>query len=163
VVSRPASADQRSGRPTKLQEQRRSWIATVGPAGRPHLTGIGALWADDTFYFTSGPRTRKSRNLARTARCVIAVNLDDLDLIVEGTARRVTDEKTLKRLARRYNAQGWPARAERGAFTAEYSAPSAGRPPWYLYALTPSTAFGVATAKPFDATGWRFKKVAKRS
>ena len=87
---------------------------------------------------------------------------DDLDLIVEGTARRVTDEKTLKRLARRYNAQGWPARAERGAFTADFSAPSAGRPPWHLYEVMPSTAFGVSTGKPFGATRWQFTKVAKR-
>lgn len=150
-----------TGRPTKLQEQRRSWIATAGPGGRPHLTGIGALWVDNQFYFTSGPSTRKSQNLARNKRCVIALNLDDLDLVVEGTTRRVTDEKTLKRLARRYNAQGWPARAEHGAFTAEFSAPSAGRPPWYLYVMTPSTAFGVATAKPFGATRWRFKKPPK--
>jgi hypothetical protein len=143
-------------RPTKLQEQRRSWIATTGPGGRPHLTGVGALWADDRFYIVSGPTTRKSQNLRRSRRCVIAVNLDDLDLVVEGTASRVTDEKTLKRIARRYNAQGWPARAERGAFTAEYSAPSAGRPPWYLYEVMPSTAFGVSTGKPFGATRWRF-------
>jgi hypothetical protein len=149
-------------RPYKAQEQRRSWIATAGPGGRPHLTGIGALWADDTFYFVSGPRTRKSQNLARNKRCVIAVNLDDLDLVIEGTARRVTDDKTLRRLARRYNAQGWPARAERGVFTAEFSAPSAGRPPWYLYTLTPTTAFGVSTGKPFGATRWSFKKVTKR-
>ena len=105
----------------------------------------------------SGPRTRKSQNLARDKRCVIAVNLDDLDLVVEGRVRRVTDKKTLTRLARRYNAQGWPARVDKNAFTAEYSAPSAGRPPWYLYEVTPTTAFGVATRKPFGATRWRFK------
>lgn len=138
------------------------WLATTGAGGRTHLTGIGALWVDDRFYFVSGPRTRKSRNLARYPRCAISVSLPDLDVVIEGTARRVTDATTLRRLARRYVAQGWPTRAERGALTAEYNAPSAGRPPWYLYALTPATAFGVATAKPFGATRWRFKKVAQR-
>jgi hypothetical protein len=146
----------------KSQQQRRSWLATAGPGGRVHLAGIGALWVDDKFYFVSGPRTRKSRNLARNKRCVISVNLDDLDLVVEGTARKVTDQKTLVRLARRYAAQGWPARAADGALTAEYSAPSAGRPPWHLYALAASTAFGVASAKPFGATRWRFR-TARRS
>jgi len=143
-------------RPYKAQEQRRSWIATTGPGGRPHLTGVGALWADDKFYVVSGPRTRKSQNLARNRRCVIAVNLDDLDLVVEGSARRVTDKQTLTRLAKRYNAQGWPARVDKDAFTADFSAPSAGRPPWYLYEIRPKTAFGVSTAKPFGATRWRF-------
>jgi hypothetical protein len=132
------------------------WLATSGPGGA-HLTGIGALWVDDAFYFVSGPRTRKSKNVARDARCAISLSLPDLDLVVEGTARRVTDEKTLKRLARRYVAQGWPARTVDGAFTAPYSAPSAGRPPWYLYVLTPESAFAVTTAKPYGATRWRFK------
>ena len=145
-------------RPYKAEEQRRSWVATTGPGGRPHLTGIGALWADDRFYIVTGPRTRKGQNLSRDRRCVIAVNLDDLDLVVEGKARRVTDKTTLGRLARRYNAQGWPARVEKDALTAAFSAPSAGRPPWYLYEVTPVTAFGVATKKPFGAMRWRFRR-----
>jgi hypothetical protein len=131
------------------------WLATSGPGGA-HLTGIGALWVDDAFYFVSGPRTRKSRNVTRDKRCAISVSLRDIDVVIEGTVRRITDEKTLRRLARRYVAQGWPVRAENGAFTAPYNAPSAGRPPWYLYVLTPSTGFGVATAKPYGATRWRF-------
>jgi hypothetical protein len=35
-------------------------------------------------------------------------------------------------------------------------APSAGPPPWYLYEITPRTAFGVATVEPNGATRWRF-------
>jgi hypothetical protein len=133
------------------------WLATVGPGGRPHLTGIGALWVDDRYYIVSGPKLRKSKNLARNPRCVIAASLPDLDLVVEGTTRRVTDQKTLTRLAKQYNKHGWPARVEKDAFTAAFSAPSGGRPPWYLYEVTPTTAFGVSTGKPFGATRWRFK------
>ncbi len=44
-----------------------------------------------------------------------------------------------------------------GAFTAAYSAPSAGPPPWDLYVVTPTTSFGVAGAEPCGATRWRFK------
>ena len=69
---------------------------------------------------------------------------------------KVTDEKTLRRLARIYVAQGWPTRAENRALTAPYSAPSAGPPPWDLYMVTPVTAVGVATAEPYGATRWRF-------
>ena len=83
-----------------------------------------------------------------------------IDLVVEGTARRVTDEPTLRRLAELYAAQGWPARVSDGAITAEFSAPSAGPAPWDLYVVTPSTAFGVATAEPYGATRWRFESSA---
>ena len=132
------------------------FLTTVRPDGRPPLAGVGALWVDDRFYFVSGAGTRKSRNLAASSECVISVRLRDLDLVVEGTATKVTDEPTLERLAKRYDAQGWPATVEDGAFTAPYSAPIAGPPPWNLYEFTPKTAFGVATAEPHRATRWRF-------
>ena len=132
------------------------WLATVRPDGRPHVAAVGALWDDGKFYFTSGPQTRKSRNLAHNPACVLSVTLPNLDLVVEGTAARVTDAATLQRLAQRYVDQGWPARVSDGAFTAEYSAPSAGPPPWHLYVLAPGTAFGVATAEPSGATRWQF-------
>ena len=132
------------------------WLATSRPDQRPHVAGVGALWDDGNFYFVSGPGTRKSRNLAKNPSCVISVILSGLDLVVEGTARLVTDEPTLQRLVKRYNAEGWPASVKDGAFTAEYSAPSAGPPPWNLYVMTPSTAFGTATVEPYGATRWRF-------
>jgi hypothetical protein len=132
------------------------WLATTRPDGRPHIAGVGALWVDGSFFFVSGAGTRKSQNLAKSPNCVISVALGGLDLVVEGAARVVTDERTLQRLAKLYAAQGWRASVSDGAFTAEYSAPSAGPPPWNLYVMTPSTAFGVAGAEPYGATRWRF-------
>ena len=131
------------------------FLSTVRPDGRPHVAGIGALWVDGKFYFVSGAGTRKSRNLAENAACVIAVRLPDIDLVVEGSATMVTEQATLERLAERYNADGWPATVKDGALTAPYSAPSAGPPPWDLYEFVPRTAFGVATAEPNGATRWR--------
>jgi Pyridoxamine 5'-phosphate oxidase len=141
---------------SKSKAHRTYWLATVGRGG-PSVAGVGALWVDDQIYFVSGPRTRKSRNVSHDPRCVVAVALPGVDVVIEGRARKVTDEKTLKRLAARYRATGWPARVADGAFTAEYSAPSAGPPPWDLYVVAPSTAFAVAGKKPYGATRWRFK------
>src|SRR5437899_3041096 len=42
----------------------RFFLGTVGPDGRPHAAGVGALWCDGDLYVVSGPGTRKSRNLA---------------------------------------------------------------------------------------------------
>jgi pyridoxine/pyridoxamine 5'-phosphate oxidase len=134
------------------------WLSTVGPDGQAHTTGVGAWWAGDRFYFTSGARTRKSRNLAANPKCAIAVALGDLDLVVEGTAAKVSDEATLERVAERAREGGWPASVKDGALTAQYSAPSAGPPPWDVYVMTPHTAYGVATAEPHGATRWRFDR-----
>jgi len=132
------------------------WLATTKPDGRPHVAAVGALWVDGKIYFVSGARTRKSRNLAANPSCVFSVSLTGIDLVLEGIAIRVTDRPTLLRLAQRYAAQGWPASVADQTLTAEYSAPSAGPPPWNLYVLRPATVFGVATAAPSGATRWTF-------
>ena len=84
------------------------------------------------------------------------MSLIGIDLVLEGVAERVTDDETLQRLAKRYGDQGWPAKVQAGAFTYDYSAPSAGPPPWDLYAVKPTTVFGVLAAEPGGATRWRF-------
>lgn len=134
------------------------FLATVRPDGRPHSAGVGALWHDGDLYIVSGPATRKSRNLAATPACTISVKLEGIDLVLEGQAARVTDPPTLETVARLYREQGgWPAQVDGDAFTAPYSAPSAGPPPWYLYRFTFHTAIGVAGAEPYGATRWRFQ------
>jgi Pyridoxamine 5'-phosphate oxidase len=134
------------------------FLGTSRPDGRPHAAGIGALWLDGDLYFTSGPGTRKARNLAANPACTISVRLEDIDLVLEGEATRVTDRPTLEQVAGLYAEGGWPAVMEGDALTAPYSAPSAGPPPWYLYRFTFHTAVGVATAEPNGATRWRFDR-----
>lgn len=134
----------------------RCFLATTRPDGRPHLAGVGAMWDEGKVYFVSGERTRKSRNVAENANCSISMAYADMDLVFEGRAARVTDDAPLQRLAKRYAEGGWPARVENGAFTYDYSAPSAGPPPWHLYAVAPRTVFAVLSAEPGGATRWRF-------
>ena len=136
---------------------RPAFLGTTRPDCRPHAAGVGALWLDGDIYFTSGPRTRKSRNLAVNPACTISASLANIDVVFEGEAVRVTDEATLGRLAARFREGGWPVQVEGDALTAPYSAPSAGPPPWYLYRFTFHTAIGNATAEPHGATRWRFE------
>jgi hypothetical protein len=106
----------------------------------------------------SSPQTRKSRNLAENPACTISLGLAGIDLVFEGEATRVTHQPTLELAAAHYREGGWPAEVEGDAFTAPYSAPSAGPPPWHLYRFVFHTAFGVATAEPYGATRWRFAR-----
>jgi hypothetical protein len=134
------------------------FLGTVGPGGVPHAAGVGALWDDGDFYFTSGPGTRKSRNLAVNPACTLAVRLADLDVTLSGTARRVTDPEVLERIAAAYNELGWPAEAAGDALTAPFSAPSAGPGPWHLYRFVFHTAVGLGIEAPEGATRWRFAR-----
>ncbi|MDP9243764.1 MAG: pyridoxamine 5'-phosphate oxidase family protein [Chloroflexota bacterium] len=132
------------------------FLGTSRPDGRPHAAGIGAIWLDGDLYFTSGPGTQKARNLATNPACTISVRLEGIDLVFEGRAIRVTDEPTLEKAAAVYQEGGWPAEVDGDAFTAPFSAPSAGPSPWHLFRFAFRTVFGVATAEPYGATRWRF-------
>jgi hypothetical protein len=128
------------------------WLATVLPDGRPHGMPLGVLWVDDAFYFNARSGTRKAKSLARDPRCVLTVAMHDFDLVFEGEAVKVVDEPKLNRIVGAYAASGWQPTVRDGALYAEYSAPSAGRPPWHVYEVTPTTVFGLGTAKPYGAT-----------
>jgi hypothetical protein len=136
----------------------RSWLATTDADGRPHLTGLGPLYVSGLFYFTTGKSTRKARNLARDPRCTLGVSTVEFDLAVEGDAALVDDPDVVAEMARRWADGGWPTRPDAGgtALTAEYSAPSAGPPPWRVYRITPRAATVVLTVEPGGATRWRF-------
>lgn len=134
------------------------FLGTTRPDGRPHSAGIGALWHDGDFYFTSGPATRKARNLAANPAATLSVATTDVHLVLEGTTARVTDPTTLETLAALYRQQGWPAEVDGNAFTAPFMAPSAGPPPWHLYRFTFHTAFGLGTTPPNGASRWKFHR-----
>jgi hypothetical protein len=133
------------------------FLGTVRPDGTPHAAGLGAVWAEESMWFVTGPRTRKARNLASNSACTISCRVPGIDLVLEGRAERNTDLDTLERLASVYRDNGWPAEVEGEAFTAPYSAPSAGPPPWHLYGFSLHNAFGVATEEPYGATRWSFE------
>jgi hypothetical protein len=120
------------------------WLATVRPDGAPHLMPIIAFWIDGAFHFLVGPGTRKGRNLAADDRCVIGtgnLTMPSFDLIVEGRARPVTDAATVRRLAAEFGGEGWQLEA-RGSELYGGHGPTAGPPPYAIYRLEPTTAFG---------------------
>lgn len=135
-------------------------LGTVRLDGRPHAAGVGAAAFQGDLFFTANDQTRKARNLADNPACTVTVRLSGIDLVLEGEATPVTDRETLAAVVAVFQAGGWPAEvdADGEGFTAPYSAPSAGPPPWHLYRFTFHTVFGVATEEPSGATRWRFDR-----
>lgn len=134
------------------------WLATIEADGRPHVTGIGAQWHDGAFWFETGETTRKGRNLARDPRCTLSLAVAEFDLVVEGVAERVTDPAAVATMAEIWAEGGWPCRVDESgtALTADFSAPSAGPPPWHVYRIDASSAVVLATTGGGGATRFTF-------
>jgi hypothetical protein len=134
------------------------WLATINRDGSPHVTGVGAPWAEGSFWFETGEQTLKARNLAGDPRCTLSLATHQFDLVVEGRAEKITDPPTVAKMAERWRAAGWPASVDASglALTAEFSAPSAGPPPWFVYRINAHRATALVVTGAGGATRWTF-------
>jgi hypothetical protein len=149
--------DSGEGPAPDAMNSRSTWLSTLNEDGSPHVTPVGALWIDGTFWFQTGA-TRKGRNVARDPRCSIAVSIRDADVVLEGDAVRVTDPDAVARLAKAWADQGWPAEpdASGSGITAPFNAPSQGPPPWHVYRIEPRSAVVSLSGEPGGLTRFRF-------
>jgi hypothetical protein len=137
---------------------RTTWLATANEDGSPHVTAVGAVWLDGTFWFQTGAGTRKARNVARDPRCAVALSVRDADVVIEGDAARVTDPAILARIASVWADDGWPAQPDESGsgITAPFNAPSQGPPPWNVYRIDRRAATVVLGTEPGGLTRYRF-------
>jgi nitroimidazol reductase NimA-like FMN-containing flavoprotein (pyridoxamine 5'-phosphate oxidase superfamily) len=127
----------------RLTGSRNYWLVTVRPDGRPHAMPVWGVWVDGAFHFSTGRRSRKTRNLVRNPRCVVCTDRVHEAVIVEGVAREVRSPAELARLA--------------GPYRRKYA-------PWALdpelgpvYRVLPRVAFGMHEKRFLSAaTRWRF-------
>jgi Pyridoxamine 5'-phosphate oxidase len=132
-----------------------SWLVTTRPDGGPHVTPLISVWLDGHPHFTTGPDEQKAHNLALDPRCSIVTgcNMYDegVDLVVEGTAVRITETSELKRLATAYEAKYGPQwRFEVGAGVFEHEHGEA-----LVFAIPPATAYAFGKGT-FTHTRFRF-------
>lgn len=133
------------------------WVSTVRPDGRPHVTPLVAIWLDGALYFSTGRDERKARNLALNNACAITTGRNalsgGLDLVVEGKAVMVRDERKLYRVAQGYASKYRPPfqfTVRDGAFQGEGGEA-------LVFELAPTRAFGYGRGEFFSATRWRFE------
>jgi general stress protein 26 len=79
------------------------WITTVRADGRPHVTPLVAVWLDGAIHFCTGPDEQKAVNLRGNSHVVLTTGCNEwergLDIVLEGDAVQVTNERMLGRLA----------------------------------------------------------------
>jgi hypothetical protein len=131
------------------------WLSTTRGDGRPHVTPIPSIWLDGALHICTGAHEQKATNLAADPRCVLTTGTDrinsGLDVVVEGTAVRVTDRPTLLRLAERWKIElDWDFEVGEHAFE-----DGAGRD-GLVYAIAPTKVLAFGKGEPFSQTRYRF-------
>jgi nitroimidazol reductase NimA-like FMN-containing flavoprotein (pyridoxamine 5'-phosphate oxidase superfamily) len=152
--SHPTPTDWTDGR-RRIEEAELFWISTVRADGRPHVTPLISVWVDDAAYFCTGPDEQKAKNLAKNPNCILTTgcNLlnEGLDVVIEGEAKRVSDDAALTRIADAYESKygsEWHFDVRDGAF--QHSEGEA-----LVFEVAPATAFGFGKGQ-YSQTRWRF-------
>src|SRR5215470_16850785 len=97
------------------------WLSTVRRDGRPHVTPLPAIWLDGMLHFCAGAHEQKAKNLQSNPCCILTAGANQfrsgLDVVVEGTAARVTGAAQLQRLAAIWQAKlDWEFQVTDGGF-----------------------------------------------
>jgi nitroimidazol reductase NimA-like FMN-containing flavoprotein (pyridoxamine 5'-phosphate oxidase superfamily) len=136
------------------------WISTVRADGRPHVTPLVAAWCDDALWFTTGSEEQKYRNLSANPQVVLTTGCNGweggLDVMLEGEARRVTDQAALERVARAFASKwrgAWQYVPRDGRF---FHGTGSGEGSSEVFAVTPARVFAHSKGEPFGATTHRF-------
>lgn len=137
---------------------RSTWLTTINADGSPHVTPVGAIWLDGAYWFQTGERTHKHKNIERDPRCSIAVSILDADVVVNGVAERVVDPGALARAAKAWADGGWPAEPDPSGegITAPFNAPAQGPPPWHVYRVPPRSTTVTLGVEPGGLTRFTF-------
>jgi nitroimidazol reductase NimA-like FMN-containing flavoprotein (pyridoxamine 5'-phosphate oxidase superfamily) len=92
-----------------LEQAELYWLTTVRSDGRPHVTPLIGVAEGQVVHFCTGLREQKARNLEQHAEVALTTGSNSwargLDVVVEGTAVRVTERDALQRLADAYEAK----------------------------------------------------------
>ncbi|HZX03403.1 pyridoxamine 5'-phosphate oxidase family protein [Kribbella sp.] len=121
-------------------------LCTVRRDGRPHVTPLLAVWADDALWFITGPQEQKARNLETNQHCALTTSsgtLTGTDYVIEGTASLITDPATREAGATAFEqAYGWQLTTADGTWHQLGAAVRTGEA--HLYSVQPEKAFAIA-------------------
>lgn len=86
-----------------LEQAELYWLTTVRADGRPHVTPLIGVFHDERFHFCTGLDEQKGRNLEHNERVAVTTGNNSwakgLDVVVDGTAVRISDDEALRPLA----------------------------------------------------------------
>src|SRR5262245_50038956 len=86
----------------RLSNTRNYLLSTVRSDGRPHVMPVWGVWIGAAFYFSTGARSVKARNLAENPNCILCAGGSDEAVILEGKAEKTAAKPILKKFGTVY-------------------------------------------------------------
>jgi len=127
----------------RLLDSHNYWLVTTRPEGAPHAMLVWGIWFENKFYFSTGRKSRKARNLFANPHCVVGTERSREAVIVEGLAREVKDVALIRRLGSPYQKKYPPWKLE----------PKLGP----IFEVHPRLVFGLDEKRTLhSATRWKF-------
>jgi hypothetical protein len=124
----------------RMAAARNYWVSTAGAQG-PHAAPVWGLWHSGVFYFSTGTKSRKGRNLGAAPQVSVHLESGDEVVIIEGNVEEVKDPPVLRDLDKDYKEK--------------YGLPMQG--PGQIYKLITAKAFAWCEKDfPQSATRWVF-------
>ncbi len=103
---------------------------------------VWGVWLENSFYFSTGRLSRKSKNLSQNPSCVVCPENASEAVILEGTAYELREKSLRARFVAVYKKKyDWDM--------ADTKEP--------IYEVRPSVIFGIAEDAGANPTRWRFK------
>ncbi|HKJ54977.1 MAG TPA: pyridoxamine 5'-phosphate oxidase family protein [Nitriliruptoraceae bacterium] len=134
------------------------WLCASRDDASTHVRPLFAAWADGSFFFTSNGAAAKTGHVEHNPDVSVSVDLDWLHLVVEGRVERVVDADRIGVASRAMrDVFEWPTRAEGDVLDADYGAPTSLGPPYQVYELVPTRAYGFPTRDQVEPTRWTFQ------
>ena len=103
---------------------------------------VWGIWFENAFYFSTGPRSRKARNIEKNMNCVVCPENAGEAVILEGTVRKASlDKPSLSGIVRNYEKKyNWKMDGSGDSF----------------YRVQPKKVFGFVESGASNPSRWSF-------
>jgi general stress protein 26 len=126
----------------RLRTSHNYYVMTVRPDATAHAMPVWGIWVDGRFYFSTGAKSVKARNLAANPSCIVCTENSAEAVVVEGTASALDASARIAELSPHYT-------KKYKGFTLD---PKMGP----IFEVRPKVAFGLRESTFKSTTRWTF-------
>src|SRR5213594_2605111 len=113
----------------KLTESHNYWLISTRLDGSPHAMPIWGIWVRNSFFFSTGVKSSKSKNLRANPKCIVCPEGAADGVILEGVAGICSDRDLLRQCTVAYKKKyRWDLKGTKDP----------------IYRVVPRVAFGIS-------------------